>query len=301
MTQGEALYLMPPHTPASGLGAPPVPIGGAEPDVLVIRPRSGWIAIEWGELLRSRELLYFLVWRDIKVRYKQTVLGVAWAVLQPLLTMLIFTVIFGRFAGIPSDGVPYAVFVFAGLLPWTFFSGGLTTAGQSLISQQHLLTKIYFPRLFVPTAAVGGLLVDLAVSFGLYALILAAYRFVPSWQVVLLPFPVALTVLLTLGAGYFLAALTALYRDFRYVVTYGVQILMYLSPVIYPVGLLPERYRALLRLNPMTGIIGAYRSAILGTPWDLPALAAATVVTLAMLALGLAYFRRVERRFADIA
>ena len=302
MTQGDGLILEPTHALPAGLRAAPRNAApGAEPEELVIRPRTGWIGIDWRELARSRELLYFLVWRDIKIRYKQTVLGVAWAVLQPLLTMVIFTVIFGRFAGIPSEGVPYALFVFAGLLPWTFFANGLGQGGQSLVNQQNLLTKIYFPRLFVPTAAVGAFLVDLLIAFGIYALLLATYRFVPSWQVVLLPLPLALTVLLTLGASYTLASLTVLYRDFRYIIPFLVQILMYASPVIYPARLLPPRYQWILALNPMCGIIEAYRSAILGTPWNLPVLGLATATTLALFAFGLFYFRRTERRFADIA
>ena len=263
-----------PPGPTALLGADAAPsaiAAGGEPDAdaedppeLVIRPRRGWIGLDWAELYRSRELLYFLTWRDVKIRYKQTVLGVAWAVLQPLFMMAIFTFVFGRFAGIPSDGFPYAVFVFAGLLPWTFFANGRAQGGQCLVNQQQMLTKIYFPRLYVPTAAVGAFLVDLAIAFGLYALILAVYRVPPAWTVVLLPLPVALTILATLGFAYTLSALTILYRDFRYVIPFMVQALMYVSPVIYPVSLLPTRFQWVLAINPMTGIIEAYRSAILG-------------------------------------
>ena len=272
--------------------------GGEE---LVIRARAGWAPVDWSELYRGRELLFFLVWRDVKVRYKQTVLGVAWAVLQPLLSLAIFTVIFGRFAGLPSDGLPYAVFVFAGLVPWMFFSNGITQAGQSLVNQQQMITKVYFPRLFIPTASVGALLIDFAITFVLYAGLLAWYRMVPSWQIVFLPALVLLTVMATLGLGYILAGLTVFYRDFRYVVPFFVQVLMYLSPVIYPASILPPRYRWVLALNPMGGLIGGYRSAILGAPWDLVSLAASTAATLFLFAAGLAYFRTVERRFADIA
>jgi lipopolysaccharide transport system permease protein len=266
----------------------------------LIRPRYGWIGLDVRELWRSRELLYFLIWRDVKIRYKQTTLGVAWAVLQPLFTMAIFTVIFGRFAGIPSEGVPYAVFVFAGLIPWTFFANGVMQAGQSLVNQQAMLTKVYFPRLFIPTAAAGAFLVDLLISFGLYAFILAAYRIMPSWQVVFLPALIGLTILTVLGAAYTLAALTVLYRDFRYVIPFMIQALMYLSPVIYPAGML-QRYRLLLAMNPMSGIIDGYRSAILGTPWDLLALAISSTTAMALFVFGLFYFRKVERLFADIA
>lgn len=268
---------------------------------LVIEPRRGWIGIDWEELARFRELLYFLVWRDVKVRYKQTVLGVAWAVLQPVFGMVVFTAIFGGLAKMPSDGMPYAVFVYAGLLPWTFFSNAVTQAGQSLISQQHLLTKVYFPRLFVPVSATGAGLLDLAISFGVYACVMAAYRTAPSWQIVFVPVLVALTVMAAIGIGVTLAALTVSYRDFKFVIPFMVQAWMYVSPVVYPVTLVPARYRWLMGLNPMAGIIGAYRSAILGTPWDLVTLGVSIAVTIGVFVFGLFYFRKTERRFADIA
>lgn len=268
---------------------------------LVIRPSKGWMAVDFGELFRYRELLYFLVWRDLKVRYKQTVLGVAWAVLQPVFSMVVFTVIFGRLAKIDSEGFPYAVFVYAGLLPWTFFSAAVSMAGQSLISQQNLLTKIYFPRLFIPTASLGAGLVDLAISFGVYMLVLLGYGIMPSWQMVYLPGLVLLTTISVLGFGYTLAALTVSYRDFRFVIPFMLQAMMYLSPVVYPVSMVPQRYQWLLALNPMAGIIDAYRSAILGKPWNLTTLGISTAVALAMFIYGLFYFRKTERRFADVA
>lgn len=272
-----------------------------EPPERVIEARSGWIPIDWSELWEYHELLYFLVWRDVKIRYKQTVLGIAWAVLQPVFSMVIFTVIFGKFAKIPSDNLPYAVFVYAGLLPWTFFSQAVTMGGQSLVNQQHLLTKIYLPRLFVPTASIGAGLVDLAISFGVYAIILAVYQITPSWQVVFVPLLVLLTVTAALGFAYTLAALTVAYRDFRYVVPFMIQAMMYLSPVVYPVSIVPERFHWLLALNPMAGIIDGYRSAILGKPWNLTMLGVSTAMTLVLLGFGLFYFRKTERRFADIA
>ena len=267
----------------------------------IIRPRSGWIPVDWRELWEFRELLYFLIWRDVKVRYKQTVLGLAWAVLQPVFSMLVFTVIFGKFAKIPSEDLPYAVFCYAGLLPWTFFSASVTHGGQSLVNQQNLLTKIYLPRLFVPAASVGGGLVDLLVSFGVYAVILAIYQIVPSWQVVFLPILVLLTVLAALGFAFALAALTVAYRDFRYVVPFMIQALMYLSPVVYPVSIVPAKYHWLLAINPMAGIIDGYRSAILGKPWNPTTLSVSTASTLAVFLFGLFHFRRTERKFADIA
>jgi lipopolysaccharide transport system permease protein len=274
---------------------------GARPVRTVIQPRKGWVPIDWHELWEFRELLYFLVWRDIKVRYKQTVLGVAWAVLQPLLTMVIFTVIFGRLAHMPSDGLPYAVFVYAGLLPWTFFANSVTQGGQSLVNQQHLLTKVYLPRLFVPLASIGSALVDLVISFAVYATILTYYHVVPSWQIAYLPALVLLTALAALGLSFGLSALTVAYRDFRYVVPFMIQVLMFLSPVVYPVSIVPSRYQWLLALNPMAGIIDGYRAAILGRPWNLTTLGVSSAATALLLLAGLFYFRSTERRFADIA
>ncbi len=271
------------------------------PRELVIRPRSGWIAIDWRELWVARELLYFLVLRDVKVRYKQTVLGVAWAVLQPVFTMIVFTIIFGRFAKIPSDGLPYAVFVFAGLLPWTFFSNNISQASQSLLNQQSLLTKIYLPRLFIPASAIGSGLIDLLVSFAVFGLLMIYYGVRVGPGLLALPILVALTAAASLGVGLTLAALIVTYRDFRYVVPFLVQSWMYLSPVIYPVSLVPVKWQPFLALNPMAGIIDAFRSAMLGLPWNVATLAVSTVSSIALLVYGLFYFRRTERSFADVA
>jgi lipopolysaccharide transport system permease protein len=267
----------------------------------IIRPRPGWIAIDWRELWDSRELLAFLVWRDISVRYKQTVLGLAWAILQPVFTMVVFTVIFGNLAKMPSQGVPYPIFVYAGLLPWTFLATAVTGASQSLVNQQALLTKIYLPRLFVPAASVGGGLVDLGVSFGVFAMLMAYYGVMPGWGVLAVPFLVLLTVVTSLGVGVALAALTVTYRDFRHVIPFLIQAWMYLSPVIYPVNLVPQRWQLVLAVNPMVGVIDGFRSALLGTPWNLPALAVSAAFALASLLYGLFYFRKTERRFADVA
>ncbi len=271
----------------------------------IIRPQSGWIGIDWREMWSHRELLAFLVWRDISVRYKQTVLGVAWAVLQPLIMMTIFTVIFGRFAGIDAEGFPYAVFVFAGLIPWMLFSQGLSQSALSLVNQQQLLTKVYFPRLFVPVAAACVFLVDLGISLALYVPLLIFYGVVPSWGVIWLPPLVLLTLVATLGFGLTLAALTVFYRDFKHIVPFLVQILMYVSPVIYPARLAGLRWEGraglILSLNPMFGIIDAYRSAILGLEWHFSWLAISTASALAMFTFAIFYFRQTERRFADFA
>jgi lipopolysaccharide transport system permease protein len=288
-------------TPVATIDQPSKALAVEEAKEFVIKPSRGWIGIDVAELWRYRELLYFLVWRDFKVRYKQTVLGIAWAVLQPVFNMFVFTIIFGHLAHMGSEGIPYPVYVYGGLLPWTFFSAGVNLAGLSLVNQQNLLTKVYFPRLFVPTAAIGAGLVDLAISFGIYALVLAGYRTMPSWQIIYLPVLILLTVMATLGFSFLLAALTVNYRDFRFVIPFMLQAMMYISPVIYPVSMVPARWQWLLAINPMAGIIDAYRSAILGRPWNFTTLSISTATTLILFVWGMFYFKKTERRFADIA
>ena len=267
----------------------------------IIRPRSGWIGIDWREMWSHRELLYFLIKRDISIRYKQTVLGVAWAVVQPLLMMAIFTLIFGRFARFDSDGFPYAVFVFAGLIPWTLFSQGMSQSALSLVNQQQLLTKVYFPRLFIPIAAAAVFLVDLLISMSLYALILLYYGVTPSWTIAwIIPLTV-LTFIATLGFGVTLAALTVFYRDFKHIVPFLVQIMMFLTPVIYPMKYITPGTQLILSLNPTFGIVLAYRAAILGRGWNLPSLAISSAMALLLFAFALFYFRKTERWFADFA
>jgi lipopolysaccharide transport system permease protein len=273
---------------------------------LIIEPRSGLIAVDFRELWRHRELLYFLMWRDVKVRYKQTVLGVAWAVLVPVLSMLVFTVIFGNFAGL-KDTLPaglqnaYPVYVYAGLLPWLLFSSAISLGGLSLVNQQQLLTKIYFPRLFVPTATVGGALVDMGISFGVFLALMAFYGIMPSLEIVFLLPLVLLTAMASLGIAFLLSALTVSYRDFKFVIPFLVQIWQFLSPVVYPSTIIPEQYRWLLALNPLTGIIDGFRSALLGTPMPWLTLGLSSLSTIALLAVGVIYFRNTERRFADVA
>ncbi len=267
--------------------------------VIDARGRIGGIV---SELFSRRELLAFLIWRDIKVRYKQTIFGVLWAVLLPLLQTFVFAAVFGRFAHIEPDGpYSYTVFVLAGLIPWTFFSQALTFGGQSLINQQHLLTKVYFPRLFVPAAAVGGCLVDFAVGLVLYGIILAFSGIVPGAAIAWLPLLCVLMILGCLGIVFLLAALTVSYRDFKYITPFGVQLLMYVSPIVYPTGIVPEKYRWIFALNPMAGVIDGWRSAILGKPWDVKLVLISALSALVFFVLGVAYFRRTERRFADIA
>jgi lipopolysaccharide transport system permease protein len=287
----------------------PVPVssssaedGVAESYELVIRPRSGWIGIDWHEVVAYRELLWFMFLRDVSVRYKQTILGSAWAVIQPLIMMTIFTLTFGRFGGFDTRPFPYSVVVFAGLIPWMLFSQGVTQASLSLVNQHQLLTKVYFPRIFVPFAAAAVYVVDLIIALGLYGLILAFHHIVPSWQVIYLPFLVLLTLIATLSISVALSALTVLYRDFRHVIPFLVQILFFLTPVIFPTDVIKSPlYRAVLSLNPMFGIVTAYRAAILGKPWYHPCLAISTTVALSCFFFGVFYFRRIERHFADFA
>jgi len=270
-------------------------------DVLVIEPQRGWRSIDFGELWRYRELLYFLVWRDIKVRYKQTVIGAAWAILQPLCQMVIFSVIFGAFAKIPSEGFPYPIFVYAGLLPWTFFANAVSHSSISLVNQSQLLTKVYFPRLFIPSSSIGVGLVDFSLSFCVYICLMLWYGHTPGVSVALLPLVLLLTMMTAFGVGVFLASVTVAYRDFRLVVPFMVQIWMYLSPVVYAVTLIPEKYRWIMAFNPLTGIIGGFRSVLLNQPVDWNALGVSVVVSSILLTVGVANFRRTERRFADIA
>jgi len=287
------------------------PLDAGTPAELVIEPRRGWIAVDWRELWRGRELLYFLIWRDIKVRYKQAVLGIAWAVLQPAVQMLVFTLIFGVAAGFRKSlpNVPYSVFVLSGLLPWQLFATALSMGGMSLVNQQHLLTKIYFPRLFIPTAVVGGALVDLAVAALLFGVVLIACGIAPSWGALLLPALLTLTVAVALGMAYLLAALTVTYRDFRFIVPFLTQIWMWLSFVPLPPEIIKDsRWKWLLALNPMYSIVAGWRKMLLGNRaedyqigWDWRYFAVSVAITLGLFVLGLFYFRRTERRFADIA
>lgn len=278
-----------------------VPILSASP--LVIEPSRNFPRLNLRELWAYRGLFRFLVWRDVKVRYAQTVLGAAWAVLQPVLTMVIFSVIFGRFAGIPSEGVPYPVFALTALVPWTFFATALIGASGSLTASTGLITKVYFPRLLIPSAAVAAGLLDLAVGLAFLGALMAAYGVAPSPAAVVVLPVVVLSMLLTLvGAGCWLAALNVQYRDVRFVVPFLVQIWLYASPVIYPSSIVPARYRALYAVNPMVGVIEGCRAVLLGAgpaPW--PTIALSCAVGAVLFATGTLYFRRTERVFADVA
>lgn len=256
---------------------------------------------EWfSEIWRSREILYFLAWRDVKVRYKQAALGVAWAVLQPLFTMIVFSFFFGRLAQIPSDGVPYPLFSYAALLLWTYFSVTLAQVGNSLINNSSLITKIYFPRVLLPAAAAFGGLLDLVVGSTFLVGMLFYYRVTPHWTVLLTPIFVAQTVLLVMGAGMLLAAVNVRYRDVKYTIPFITQIGLFVTPVIYPVTFVPQRFQVWLALNPMTGVVDGFRACLFGGRMDWDVLGCSWIVTLLLLVIGGLHFRSTERVFADI-
>ena len=266
-----------------------------------IRPRRGWAGIDLASLWQYRELLYFLTWRDLKVRYRQTFLGVAWAVIQPFVTMVVFSVIFGRLAGIPSDGVPYPVFAFAALVPWTFFATGVTQASNSLVGSQNLLKRVYFPRLVIPIAAVATGFVDLAIAGVVLILLMLGFGIVPGLTAVWVVPLAALAFVAALGVGLWLSALHVRYRDIRYLVPFLLQVWLFATPIAYPSSLLQEPWRTLYALNPMVGVVEGFRWALLGTgdaPGQLVLVSAA--VALLVLVTGSAYFRRVEGTFADV-
>lgn len=266
----------------------------------VIEPARGWRMLDWRELWAYRELLWVLAARDIQVRYKQTALGIAWAVIRPVAMMVIFSAVFGRFAGMPSDGAPYPVFVLAGLLPWLFFAGSVQAAAQSMLGSSHLISKVYFPRLIVPVAAASAGLVDLVISMAILLLMMAWFGTGFSTHLLGAPALVALALLVSLGTGILLCALTVLYRDFTHITPFLIQIGMYLTPVVFPISIVPAGLRWLLYLNPMTGVVEFARSTFLGKPMEWTGVLASVVVGVVSLALGVAYFEKAERRFADI-
>ncbi len=279
------------------LGAPAADAVGA---LTVITPPAGWRTLDFAEFWRYRELAWVLTERDIKVRYKQTVLGFAWAIIQPVMMMVVFSVFFGRLANIPSNGLPYPVFVYAGLLPWTFFATAVANAASSLTGSSNMLSKVYFPRLIIPLSAVGGGLVDFAIAGVILLLLCLWYGVGWSANLVVAPLLIAGVFFIALGAGVLLAALNVAYRDFRYVIPFLVQFWMFATPVVYPASLVPERWRWLLFLNPMAGFIEGFRSAFLGQPFDWLAIGISLVAAIVVLVAGVAYFEKVERRFADI-
>jgi lipopolysaccharide transport system permease protein len=259
-----------------------------------------WIGLGLGDLWSYRELLYFLAWRDVKVRYKQTVLGAAWAILQPLLTMAVFTVLFGRLARMPTDGEPYPIFCYAALLPWNFFVTAVTNSSSSLVANNNLITKVYFPRIVIPAAAVAAALVDLAIASAVLVVIMPWYGlgFHPGLMM-LIPLA-AMSTLFAAAAGAWTAAMNVKYRDVRHALPFAIQLLMFLTPIIYPVSFVPARWRWMLELNPLSGIVEGFRDAVLGRPFQWATLALSLSITCALVLFAAFVFRRMEREFADI-
>ena len=271
----------------------------AEP-LVVIQPTKRWSILSFADVWAYRELLFFLTWRDVKVRYKQTALGAAWAILQPLFMMLIFTIFFGRLAGVASAGIPYPLFALAGLVPWTFFANAITASGNSLVGSANLITKVYFPRLIVPAAAMLAGLVDFLLAFLMLVILMFYYRVAITIQILFLPVLILLTALFSLGVGTWMSALNVKYRDVRFALPFLIQLWLFVSSVILPSTSVPQKWRWLLMLNPMSGIIEGYRAALFGLPFDWPALGIASALTIVVLIYAIYAFGRVERSFADI-
>jgi lipopolysaccharide transport system permease protein len=268
----------------------------------VLKPSKGWQLIDWKELVRYKDLLYFLTIRGIKARYAQSVLGVGWAIIQPLFTTLVFTVVFGNLAGISSDGVPYVIFSFAAMTPWNYFSNVLTESSNSLVQNANMITKVYFPRLVLPLSAAFSKLLDFAIGLIVMAGFMAWFRYVPTWNALWLPLLIFILLLASLGLGMILSAMAVQYRDVKHAVSFVVQLLMYAAPVVYPTSNVPEAWRFWYSLNPMVGVIEGFRSALLGTqpmPWQW--IWPGAVVALLFFIFGAFYFRRMERVFADVA
>lgn len=268
---------------------------------MVIRPSKGWIQLNLRELWEYRELLFFLVWRDVKVRYKQTAFGAIWAILQPFLTMVVFSIFFGRLAGVPSDGIPYPVFAFTALLPWQLFAHSLMESSNSLVTNERLITKVYFPRLAIPIAAVLGGLLDFGIAFGVLVLMMLFFGLVPNFAILTLPFFILLAIATALAVGLWLSALNVQYRDVRYVIPFLTQFWLFATPIAYPSSLIPEPWRAVYGLNPMAGVVEGFRWALLGKTSDTLSLQIVSIIIVGVLLVGgLIYFRRMEKTFADV-
>jgi len=265
-----------------------------------IEPSIGWTSLRLAEVWKFRELLYFLTWRDIKVRYKQTALGALWAIIQPFMTMVVFSFVFGRLAKMDSEGIPYPIFNYAALLPWTYFSHSLDAASNSLVGSAHLITKVYFPRLVIPVSSVLSGLVDFAIAFFVLIGMMVFYQIQPGWAILLLPLFLLLALITALGVGLWLSALNVKYRDVRYAIPFLMQFWLFASPVVYPSSLLEQPWLTLYGLNPMVGVVEGFRWALLGTDPPKGMIFISFFVSLAILISGAYYFRRIEKGFADV-
>jgi lipopolysaccharide transport system permease protein len=269
--------------------------------VIRIEPTKGWVALQLKELWAYRELLYFLIWRDVKVRYKQTALGAAWAIIQPVFTMIVFSLFFGRLAKIPSDGIPYPIFAYAALVPWAFFSNGLSQASNSLVGSGNLLKKVYFPRLSVPIASVLSGLIDFLIAFVVLLGMMLYYGIYPTLNVIWLPFLLLLTIITSLGVSLWLSAMNVHFRDVRHTLPFLAQLWLFATPIAYPSSLLSEQWRTLYSINPMVGVVEGFRWALLGVETAPgPMLIVSSMASLALLVGGVFYFRRLEKTFADV-
>ncbi len=269
-------------------------------EITVIESKKGWAILDFAEILRYRDLIYFLVWRDIKVRYKQTVLGIAWAAIQPFMSMVVISIIFGHWVKMPSEGYPYPIFVYSALLPWTFFANAITTSGNSVVGSSTLITKVYFPRLIVPVASIGAGIVDFLIALVVMFGMMMYYQVTWHMSLVAVPFLFLAVTFTALGVGTFLSALTVAYRDFRYVIPFMMQLWMYVTPVIYSPTLFPEKWRWVFNLNPMAGLIEGFRSAFLGQVFDKTGFLISFAVSILIFIAGVSYFKQVERSFADL-
>ena len=285
--------------PQQGITAP-MPLETKAVPMIHIQPSKGWVSLKLRDLWEYRELLYFLVWRDVKVRYKQTVLGAAWAIIQPFFTMVVFSLFFGRLANMPSDGIPYPIFSYAALVPWTFFANGLNQATTGLVSHANLIKKVYFPRLCIPIARILAGLVDFVLAFIVLILMMFLYGIVPTPNIIWLPYFLLLALVTSLGAGLWLSAMNVQFRDVGYTVPFITQIWMFATPIAYPSSLLSEPWRTLYGINPMAGVVEGFRWALLGSAAPGPIIIVSSCVALALLVSGTYYFRRMEKAFADV-
>ncbi|NPV57089.1 MAG: ABC transporter permease [Anaerolineae bacterium] len=269
--------------------------------ITLLRPSHGWLSLNLGDLWRYRELIYFMTWRDLKVRYKQTLLGASWAVLRPFLTMVVFSIFFGQLAGVPSEGVPYPIFSFAALLPWELFSHALSVASRSLVNNAHMITKVYFPRVILPLSSVLAGLVDFGIALLVLGGMMLYYGIAPTPHVWTLPLFLLLALVTSLGVSLWLSAMNVLYRDVGYVTPFLTQFWLFITPIAYPGSLVPEQWRLLYAINPMTGVVDGFRWALLGIEASAPGptLAVSSTIAVLLLVSGLIYFRRMERQFAD--
>lgn len=273
-----------------------------EPETILLKPQTGWSAINLADLWRYRELIYFMTWRDLKVRYKQTLLGASWAILRPFLTMVVFSIFFGRLAQVPSDNIPYPIFAYTALLPWELFATALNVASRSLVQNSNMITKIYFPRVILPLSSILAGLADFAVAFLVLLGMMVYYGFAPTGALWSLPLFILLAMISSLGVGLWLSAMNVQYRDIGYVTPFLVQFWMYITPIAYPASLVPEKWRLIYALNPMTGVVEGFRWAILGSAKSAPGpmMIVSTTISIVMLVTGMFYFRRMERQFADM-